>query len=98
MKKAEQYGIAIKDKDEHTLIDEVLLADWKEKASAYGVEVTENVSQMMADVREMEIIQAAQVLGIDAEGKDAEDILEEILNDYAAEAEAQGLYPFEQEL
>ncbi|MDZ5784348.1 hypothetical protein [Marinococcus luteus] len=97
-KKAEQYGIAIKDKDEQTVIDEVLLAEWKEKAAAYGVEVTEDVSQMMADVREKEIMHAAQVLGIGSEGKDAEDILEEILNDYAPEAETQGLYPFEQEL
>lgn len=98
MEKAERYGIAIKDKDEQTVIDEVLLSEWKEKAAAYGVDVTEDVSQMMADVREVEITQAAQALGIDAEGKDAEDILEEILNNYADEAEAEGLYPFEQEL
>lgn len=98
MKKAERYGIATKDKDEQKLIDEVLLSEWKEKAAAYRVEVTEDVSQMMEDVREIEITRAAQALGIEILGKDTEDVLEEILNNYAAEAEAQGLYPFEQEL
>ncbi|WP_022792462.1 hypothetical protein [Marinococcus halotolerans] len=97
MKKAERYGIVTQDKDEQALIDEVLLAEWKKKAAAYGVDVTEEVSQMMADVRIKEIMHAAKVLGVDASGKDTEDILEEILNNYAAEAEAEGLYPFEQE-
>lgn len=98
MKKAERYGIVTKDKDEQAVIDEVLLSEWKEKAAAYGVDVTEDVAQMMAEVRIKEIMHAAKVLGIDAAGKDTEDVLEEILNSYAAEAEEQGLYPFEQEL
>ncbi|GEK57627.1 hypothetical protein CHL76_00855 [Marinococcus halophilus] len=98
MKKAEHYGIATKNKDEQTIIDEVLLSEWKEKAAAYRVEVTEDVAQMMADVRVKEIMHAAEVLGIDVAGKDREDVLEEILDNYAAEAEAEGLYPFKQEL